>query len=303
MNGGRRCGPKPKSCSSKVRPTPASMFMISRRSPRLVTNTARCSSSTMCSRRRFCKNLWRWGLIASSIRRPSISMGGGRCLGGVILGSREFCREGSSDISAPDRTGAVALQCMGAIEIARNLAFASEATDGERGADRRLSQRSSRRSAGVIYPGRADHPQAEIVKRQMSGRRHAGQFRRRRRQGGRVCFRQPAGADQNFQQSRRRQKPHHPSGDDDASAADAAGPRRLGVNEGLLRLSVGLEDVEESYGRPFNSARGARPARGWRRSGLGSASRLRFPADVVGAKLSASRHPARYVRSRPCTAP
>ena len=35
---------------------------------------------------------------------------------------------------------------------------------------------------------------------------------------------------------------HHPSRDDDASAALAGGARGAGIGDGMLRMSVGLED-------------------------------------------------------------
>jgi O-succinylhomoserine sulfhydrylase len=43
----------------------------------------------------------------------------------------------------------------------------------------------------------------------------------------------------------RRQEPHHPSGDDHSPAAQTRAARALGIAPGLLRLSVGFEDVED----------------------------------------------------------
>ena len=50
---------------------------------------------------------------------------------------------------------------------------------------------------------------------------------------------------QDHQQSRRRQEPDHPSGDDDAPAADAGARAELGISDGLVRFSAGLEHPDD----------------------------------------------------------
>jgi hypothetical protein len=83
----------------------------------------------------------------------------------------------------------------------------------------------------VIFPGHKNHPQAEIIKRQMSGPSTM------------IAFEVPGGkrvpsparrlqADPHLEQSRRRQEPDRPPRDDDASALHAGGATMMGVSDG-----------------------------------------------------------------------
>ena len=93
-----------------------------------------------------------------------------------------------------------------------------------------LSRRSSAGDAGAAADERCRH----MVSFEVKGGKSAA-FR----------LRQCAGDREDLQQSRRRQEPRHASGDHDSSAPDAGRARELGISEGLLRLSVGLEDADD----------------------------------------------------------
>jgi O-succinylhomoserine sulfhydrylase len=94
--------------------------------------------------------------------------GQGRCLGGVVLGSEKFILD---NIQVPFRQTGSALSPFNAwvllkgletlaVRVERQTATAAKVTaalDGHKKIKR------------LIYPGRADHPQAEVIKRQMKG--------------------------------------------------------------------------------------------------------------------------------------
>ena len=95
--------------------------------------------------------------------------GQGRCLGGVILGLGGLHPGARPHLPAPDRAGLVAVQRLGAAEEPGNPAAARRAADPHGRRDRRRPRRARRRSSRLIYPGRPDHPQADIIARQMRG--------------------------------------------------------------------------------------------------------------------------------------
>ena len=94
--------------------------------------------------------------------------GQGRCLGGVILGSQEFIETHVHTLlrqTGPSMSPFNAWVLLKALEtlpirIERQTRTAGEVAEALAGHPK---------VARLIYPGRADHPQAEIIKRQMSG--------------------------------------------------------------------------------------------------------------------------------------
>ena len=94
--------------------------------------------------------------------------GQGRCLGGVILGSQEFIETHVHTLlrqTGPSMSPFNAWVLLKALEtlpirIERQTRTADEIAEALAGHPK---------VARLIYPGRADHPQAEIIKRQMSG--------------------------------------------------------------------------------------------------------------------------------------
>jgi len=94
--------------------------------------------------------------------------GQGRCLGGVILGSQEFIETHVHTLlrqTGPSMSPFNAWVLLKALETLPIRIERQTRTAGE------IAEALARhpKVARLIYPGRADHPQAEIIKRQMSG--------------------------------------------------------------------------------------------------------------------------------------
>ena len=170
--------------------------------------------------------------------------GQGRCLGGAVLGSSEFVTKHLQDWvrqTGPSMSPfnawvmlksletmpiRVKAQCETAAKIADVLANAKDVTR-------------------VLYPGRADHPQAALAKKQMPG---GGQI---------IAFEVPGGKAGAFKvlNGLRLIKISNNLGDAKSLVTHpvttthhrltAAARAELGISDGMIRLSVGLEDVED----------------------------------------------------------
>ena len=186
---------------------------------------ARRSWSTTCSRRRSSSSRSSSAPTAWSIPRPSISTARAAAsaasswLGKIHPGPR-------SQSDPPDRPVVVAVQRLGAAQGAGDALPCACA--GRPTPRRRSRSRSSEhpKVSRLIYPGRPDHPQAEIAHRQMRGGSTLVAFEVEGGEGRRLPLPGRAQARPHQQQSRRREEPDHPPGDDDASAAHAGAARR-----------------------------------------------------------------------------
>ena len=225
-NGARRCGRRPKSSFSKPRPIPAS------KSIDIAAIADIAHRAWRDARRRQCLRLAGAAEAVTARRRLHRLFGDETYRRTGPMSRRRDPREprvhrqAHPHLLAPDRSGAIALQCLGHAEIARDAcrcASPSRPRNAEKIADSLAGHPNIKR---LVYPGRADHPQAELVRRQMKGGGTLIAFDSPWRQSRRLRLCQCAVDHQDFQQSRRRQEHHHPSGDDDASAADAGGARR-----------------------------------------------------------------------------
>ena len=152
--------------------------------------------------------------------------GQGRCLGGVILASRDFIDKHIHNLL---RQTGPALSPFNAWVLLKSLEtlplrVAQQTRNAEKIADALAGHPNIKR---LIYPGRPDHPQAELVRRQMKAGGTLIALDSPWRQSRRLRLCQCTVDHQDFQQSGRRQEHPHPSGDDDASAADAGGTHRL----------------------------------------------------------------------------
>jgi O-succinylhomoserine sulfhydrylase len=171
--------------------------------------------------------------------------GQGRCLGGVVLGRRDWVR---SDLETYlKHTGGamspftawvmlkgmetLALRCAAQVEAAAQLADALAAHP---------------KVARLIYPGRADHPQHALAMRQMQGT--GGQI---------ISFEVASGKEGAFRFMNAlrivaisnnlgdaKSLITHPATTTHQRLSDEA-KARLGIAPGLVRLSVGLEDVAD----------------------------------------------------------
>ena len=150
------------------------------------------------------------------------------------------------DVPAPDRTGAVALQRLGDAEGAGDAAAAHRAPGRAAPAQVADWLAGTGKLTRLIFPGRADHPQAAIIAKQMSGPSTLIAFEVA---GGKeAAFRllERGQADPDLEQSRRRQEPDRASRDDDASALHARGARVAWAStDGMIRLSIGLEHADD----------------------------------------------------------
>jgi len=170
--------------------------------------------------------------------------GQGRCLGGVILASREFIDTHVHNYlrqTGPSLSPFNAWVLLKGLEtlpvrVAHQTASAAKVADFL--ADHPAIERA-------IYPGRADHPQAELIKRQMSGGSTL------------VCFTLRGGKAAAFAAANRLQiiKISNNLGDAKSLITHPAttthqrltpeGRAAMGINDGMLRLSVGLEDAQD----------------------------------------------------------
>ncbi len=170
--------------------------------------------------------------------------GQGRCMGGAILASKEFCGETLSGFyrhTGPSMSPFNAWVLLKALEtlelrVERHCASAAEV------ADFLLTRDGLSR---VLYPGLASHPQHELAKRQMSG------F------GSVVCLDLDGSKERafRFMNALRLIDISNNLGDTKSLTTHPATTTHqriseeerahLGLTDGFVRLSIGLEDVED----------------------------------------------------------
>ena len=151
--------------------------------------------------------------------------GQGRCLGGIILSSEAFIAEHIHNFMRQTGPSMSPFNAWVLLKGLETLAVRVRAQT-ETAATIADALAKHPKISRLIYPGRADHPQAALVKKQMRAGSTLVGFEVKGGKAGGVPLPQRAEAVADLQQSRRRQEPRHPSGDHDASAADAGGARR-----------------------------------------------------------------------------
>jgi O-succinylhomoserine sulfhydrylase len=167
--------------------------------------------------------------------------GQGRCLGGVILSDNKFVDDHLHNFlrqtgpSLSPFNAWVLLKGLETLDVRIERQVASAAKLADLLADKKKIKR-------LIYPGRDDHPQAELIKRQMSGASNLIAFEVT---GGRAGAFKVAnefkiiGISNNLGDAK--SLVTHPSTTTHQRLSEKA-RRELGITQGLLRLSVGLED-------------------------------------------------------------
>jgi O-succinylhomoserine sulfhydrylase len=170
--------------------------------------------------------------------------GQGRCLGGAVLGSRDFVTNHLQEYlrqTGPTMSPFNAWVMLKGLETLPVRVKAQSAT-----AARIADHLAGKAKVGrVIYCGRPDHPQADIARRQMTG-------------GGQIVTFEVAGGKAGafrFQNALRLVKISNNLGDAKSLITHPAttthykiGPQaraELGITDGMLRLSVGLEAFED----------------------------------------------------------
>jgi len=170
--------------------------------------------------------------------------GQGRCLGGIVLSDKQWIDENLHDYfrhTGPSMSPFNAWVLLKALETLP-LRVAQQTAAAGRVADFLASHP---KIAQVIYPGRADHPQADIVRKQMSGGSTL------------ICLelkggKQAAFAFQNALNIVRisnnlgdaKSLITHPATTTHKNLTDEA-RAELGIGPGTLRLSLGLEDADD----------------------------------------------------------
>jgi O-succinylhomoserine sulfhydrylase len=184
--------------------------------------------------------------------------GQGRCLGGVILASQALIEENIHNFlrqTGPALSPFNAWTMLKALETLP-LRVAQQTASAAKIADFLAEQPCIAR---VLYPFRADHPQAELARRQMSG---GGTLVTFDVSGGKAVAFRLANALEIVTISNNlgdaKSLVTHPATTTHQRLTPEA-RARIGVGDGLLRLSVGLEDVDDLID---DLARGLRAARG-----------------------------------------
>ncbi|QPC86737.1 O-succinylhomoserine sulfhydrylase [Mesorhizobium sp. NBSH29] len=170
--------------------------------------------------------------------------GQGRCLGGVILSDKEWIDEHLHDYfrhTGPSLSPFNAWTLLKGLETLP-VRVRQQTESAARIADYLADHPKIGR---VIYPGRADHPQADIIKRQMSGGSTL------------ICFDLKAGKNAAFAFENAldivlisnnlgdsKTLITHPATTTHKNLTDEARDE-LGIDPGTLRLSVGLEDIDD----------------------------------------------------------
>ena len=227
--------------------------------------------------------------------------GQGRVLGGVILGSREVHHRPRPPVPAADRPVAVAVQRLGAAEGPGDPAGARAARRPTPPARSPTRSPATRRSARLIYPGRADHPQADIVAQADEGRLDAlsrSRSRAARRAPSASSMRcKLIGISNNLGDAK--SLITHPT----TTTHQRLTPEQraeLGIGDGLVRLSAGLEHPDDLI-EDLLTALGRRRSRRKR-------CRRRMPTDSTGRgrgfgdRMRRGPWPRRRSSSRSCAA-
>ncbi|MEZ5810191.1 MAG: O-succinylhomoserine sulfhydrylase [Rhizobiaceae bacterium] len=171
--------------------------------------------------------------------------GQGRCLGGIILSDKEWIDENLHDYfrhTGPSLSPFNAWTLLKGLEtlpvrVRQQTDSAARIADFLAGAGAKVSR--------VIYPGRADHPQADVIARQMSGGSSLVAFELA---GGKKAAFDFENALELIAISNNlgdaKSLITHPATTTHKNLAVEA-RADLGISDGIVRLSVGLEDVDD----------------------------------------------------------
>lgn len=171
--------------------------------------------------------------------------GQGRCLGGVILSDKDWIDENLHDYfrhTGPSLSPFNAWTLLKGLEtlplrVRQQTESAARVADFLAGAGANVNR--------VIYPGRADHPQADIVARQMSGGSSLVAFELAGGKKAAFAFENALGlvAISNNLGDAKSLVTHPATTTHKNLTAEARAD--LGISDGVIRLSVGLEDVDD----------------------------------------------------------
>ena len=170
--------------------------------------------------------------------------GQGRCLGGIVLSSTEWIEESLFDYyrhTGPSMSPFNAWVLLKGLET-MPLRVAQQTSNASQLAEQ-LTQASNVNR--VIYPGRTDHPQADIVKKQMTAGSTLVAFEL---QGGKPAAFAFENALEIVKMSNNlgdaKSLITHPATTTHKNLSDED-RAELGISDGMVRLSCGLEDIDD----------------------------------------------------------
>jgi len=169
--------------------------------------------------------------------------GQGRCLGGVILGSEKFIQD---NVQTLIRQTGPSISPFNAWVLLKGLETLS------------VRVRRQTDTAATVAVALVDHPQGHAHDLSGTARSSEAAVAQKQMRGGGtlVAFEVEGGKEGAFplpgcaqlvliSNNLAMPKPDHPSGDDDASAHRPAARAELGISDGLVRLSCGLEHPDD----------------------------------------------------------
>lgn len=170
--------------------------------------------------------------------------GQGRCLGGVVLGTEEWIND---EVMPFTKHTGPSMSPFNAWVMLKGLETLALRVERQTRTASRLADVLAEHPAvaRLIYPGRADHPQAEVVRRQMKG---GSTMLALELKGGKEAAFRASNALKIVKMSNNlgdaRSLITHPATTTHQSVAEEA-RAELGITDGLLRLSVGLEHEDD----------------------------------------------------------
>ncbi|MBC2858375.1 O-succinylhomoserine sulfhydrylase [Stappia sp. 28M-7] len=170
--------------------------------------------------------------------------GQGRCLGGVVLGTEEWIND---EVMPFTKHTGPSMSPFNAWVMLKGLETLALRVERQTRTAARLADVLAEHPAvaRLIYPGRADHPQAEVVRRQMKG---GSTMLALELKGGKEAAFRASNALKIVKMSNNlgdaRSLITHPATTTHQSVAEEA-RAELGITDGLLRLSVGLEHEDD----------------------------------------------------------
>jgi len=170
--------------------------------------------------------------------------GQGRCLGGVILSDKQWIDENLHDYFRHTGPGLSPFNAWTLLKGLETLPLrVHQQTDSAGKLADFLAEHKN--VARVIYPGRADHPQADIIARQMSGGSTLIAFDLKGGKKAAFAFENALKViliSNNLGDSK--SLITHPATTTHKNLSDE-GRAEAGITDGMLRLSVGLEDIND----------------------------------------------------------
>ncbi len=170
--------------------------------------------------------------------------GQGRCLGGVVLSDKQWIDENLHDYF---RHTGPAMSPFNAWTLLKGLETLPLRVKQQTENARRVADflADSKKIAKVIYPGRADHPQADLIAKQMSGGSTLVAFEMK---GGKAAAFALQNALEVVKISNNlgdaKSLITHPATTTHKNLTDEA-RAELGISDGTVRLSAGIEDAED----------------------------------------------------------